>query len=231
MKWMVFCYATFGACAAMAGGLSSRTVCAYLDNGEMPAARVVGEGGTVSLVLAGEWFGSGACELLVDGVSVASSDGSAITYALAGAESTWRTYRITLKSAEGEIERLVTLYPWAGFACSMHHMSVKNDLLDSSPAGTPRKVPFGKAVPVAWSGLWNEGADRSVVTLYAGHGTGGAKLAVPVEVDEVAEGECAVGPNAPPMPSGDYTLTHFDGVETLTAYLRVNSGRMVFTIR
>lgn len=231
MKWMVFCYATFGACAAMAGGLSSRTVCAYLDNGEMPAARVVGEGGTVSLVLAGEWFGSGACELLVDGVSVASSDGSAITYALAGAESTWRTYRITLKSAEGEIERLVTLYPWAGFVCSMHHMSVKNDLLDSSPAGTPRKVPFGKAVPVAWSGLWNEGADRSVVTLYAGHGTGGAPLAVPVEVDEVAEGECAVGPKAPPMPSGDYTLTHFDGVETLTAYLRVNSGRMVFTIR
>ena len=51
MKWMVFCYATFGACAAMAGGLSSRTVCAYLDNGEMPAARVVDSNGMAMMGL------------------------------------------------------------------------------------------------------------------------------------------------------------------------------------
>lgn len=231
MKMHILCGVLLAAGAALAGGVSSRTVSAYLDNGDMPAARVVDANGTVTVVLAGEWFGSGACELLVDGVPVAASGGAAQTYALPGVDGTWRTYRVALKSAEGEVERLVTLYPSADFTCTMHHLSVKNCFLESSPAGTLRKVPFAMAVPVAWSGLWSEGADMAVVTLYAGRGTGGVRLAELVNSEGNGEGTYALGSPAAPLHSGHYTLTHFDGVETLTAYLRVSSGGTIFTLR
>ena len=231
MKRMLFCYATFAVCAAMAGGLSSLTVGAYLDNNEIPAARVVDANGMAMMVIAGEWFDSGACELLVDGVLAATSDGAAQTYALAGAEGTWRTYRVTLRSAEGVLEKLVTLFPSANFSCSLHRLSVKNDFLDSAPAGTVRKIAFGETVPVAWSGMWNDGADGAAVVLYAGRGTGGTMLGRLVDEAGTDEGICKLASKTSPLPSGHYTLTHFDGVETLTAYLSVRSGGTVFTMR
>ena len=216
---------------AVAGGMASLTVRAYLDNCDMPAARVVDANGASPIELAGAWFGSGSCELLVDGVVVASSSGSQQTYSLPGADGTWRSYRVTLRSAEGETEKIITLYPSADFTCSLHRLTVRKTFLDSAPPGTVRKIAFGAPVPVAWSGLWSDGADRAVVRLYAGRGTDGTMLVEPVNSEGAAEGCIQLLSGTAPLASGLYTLTHFDGVETLTAYLGIRSGGTIFTLR
>ncbi len=74
-----FCIATAVAAMAvssiMAGSISSLSTSAFLDSFANPAPRAA-ENGTVPIDLSGGWFASGACELLVDGVVVASSSGA-----------------------------------------------------------------------------------------------------------------------------------------------------------
>lgn len=222
-KRIVLAIALVSACifGANAAGLSSLTVGGYFDNNAAPSVRF-SENGTASVVLAGEWFDSGVCELLVDGVAVASSSGTAYEYSLSGLDDTWRTYRLTLKSDECETTRFITFCPSeADFSRSLHNLSIGECFLDSRPAGTVRKVKFSETVPVAWSGIWNDGAEGAVVNLYAGYGTGGTNLGALVSVEGAREGVYPFSPSALSLVLGDvYTITHFDGIETLTAYFR-----------
>ena len=88
---ILFFIAVHVAVVATAGSLSSLSVAAYLDNSEGVAARVVDGDGAVPISLAGDWFKSGECELFVDGVRVATSDGALSFYSLEGAEDTWKS--------------------------------------------------------------------------------------------------------------------------------------------
>jgi hypothetical protein len=228
---ILFFIAVHVAVVATAGSLSSLSVAAYHDNSEGVAARVVDGDGAVSISLAGDWFKSGECELFVDGVRVATSDGALSFYSLEGAEDTWKSYYVTLKSEEGEISKVVTLFPSAGYKCAMHSLSREGNMLDSHPAGTIRKVRFGMEIPVAWSTMWSEGAEGVSVSLYSGYGAAGEKLNELVDVDGQGEGIFVLASKVAPLKSGLYTLTHFDGVETLTAYLSVRSGGTVVVLR
>ena len=112
----------------------------------------------------------------------------------------------------------------------MHSLSREGNMLDSHPAGTIRKVRFGMEIPVAWSTMWSEGAEGVSVSLYSGIGADGEKLNGLAE-DGPGEGIFALVSKLAPLKSGLYTLTHFDGVETLTAYLSVRSGGTVVVLR
>ncbi|MBQ6245459.1 MAG: hypothetical protein IJK04_01230, partial [Kiritimatiellae bacterium] len=85
---------------AKAGSISSLSTSTFLDSYANPAPRAA-ENGTVPIDLSGGWFASGACELLVDGVVVASSSGALQTYALAADPANWHNYTLTLRSQEG----------------------------------------------------------------------------------------------------------------------------------
>ena len=230
-KWGELCFALVAAMAALsasAGGLSSLTVGPqHFDTHETPIGRAVDGEGYVPVLFAGDWFGSGACELYVDGVLVGTSSGALQTNLLAGAEGTWCTRRVTLKSAEGEQTKFITIYPYQGYRCTEHNMSVGADFLDARPAGTVRKVKIDSPLPVAWSGNWTNGADRAVVRVYAGIGTEGALVAELVNSEGTDEGVYSLTPGLARMVSGKYTLTHYDGVDTLYAYLSVRDGTCV----
>lgn len=231
MKNRLICLgAMLAAGAAAAGNMSSMTVSSYFDNGDVPAVRVVGDGGNVSVGVSGDWFDSGTCELLVDGVSVGVSDGPPVSCLLPGGVGTWKSYRLTLKSAEGEIEKVLTFFPAADFTCALHPLAVKDAMLDTTPEGRPRKVRHGALIPVAWSGKWNADATGAEVKLYSGYGTEGTPVDL-VCAEGQGEGDAYVGGKEIPLASGPYTLTHFDGVEILTAYLSVRNGGVVFILR
>ena len=212
----------------MGVGLSSMTVGPqHFDTHATPLGRAVDGEGYVPVTFAGSWFESGACELYVDGVLVGSSAGALQTNLLAGAEGTWRTYRVTLKSVEGEQTKLITIFPYQGYRCEAHSISAAADFLDARPAETVRKVPIDKPLPVAWSGSWTNGADRAVVRVYAGIGTEGEVVGEIVNSEGTGEGVYSLTPGLARMVSGKYTLTHYDGVETLYAYLSVRGGTCV----
>lgn len=227
---LIFLGVMLAAGAVAAGSMSSMTVSSYFDNGEVPAVRVVGAGDNVSVGASGDWFDSGTCELLVDGISVGVSDGPLVYSLLSGDGDTWKSYRLTLKSAEGEIEKVLTFFPTADFTCALHSLSVKDSMLDTTPDGKPRKVRHGALIPVAWSGKWNADATGAEVKLYSGYGTEGTPVDL-VCAEGQGEGDAYVGGKEIPLASGHYTLTHFDGVETLTAYLSVRNGGVVFILR
>ena len=232
MKRTIFsCVVALAVMSAMAGSLSSMSVTAYHDNGNSAGPRVVDENGAISIDFAGEWFDSGECELFVDGVRVATSDGELTSYILEGAEGTWKSYHVTLKSDAHEISKVVTLFPFAGYSCSLHSLSQDGNMLDTHPAGTVRKIRFGTEIPVAWSTMWNEGAEGAEVALYSGFGTDGEKLNDVIGVNAPGEGVCVIASKTAPLKSGRYTLTHFDGTETLTAYLSIRSGGTVVVLR
>ena len=230
-KWGELCLALVAIMAvlsASAGGLSSLTVGPqHFDTHTTPLGRAVDGEGSVPVTFAGSWFESGACELYVDGVLVGTSSGALQTNLLAGAEGTWCTRRVTLKSLEGERTKLITIFPYQGYRCVEHTMSVGADFLDARPAGTVRKVKIDKSLPVAWSGSWTNGADRAVVRVYAGIGTEGALVGELVNSEGTDEGIYSLTPGLARMVSGRYTLTHYDGVETLYAYLSVRGGTCV----
>ena len=211
-----------------AGGISSMSTSGHFDTHDVPLGRAVGGDGTVPVSFAGGWFESGECELYVDGVLVATSTGPLQTYALAGAADTWKTYRLTLKSAEGEQTKVVTLYPYAGYVCPTHSLSASSEILDARPADKARKVHITGVVPITWSGMWTNEADRAVVRLYSGVGTNGTLVAELASEEGREEGCITLAPSAQGMEVGKYTLTHYDGVETLVAYLRVYGGMALF---
>lgn len=223
----------FASCAvallsASGAGLSSMTVGPrHFDTHATPLGRAVDGDGHVPVTFAGSWFESGACELYVDGVLSGSSSGAVQTNLLEGAEGTWRTYHVTLKSAEGELTKIITVYPYAGYVCPVHSLSARADFLDARPAGTVRKVRFDKTIPVTWSGAWTNEADRAVVRLYGGVGTNGTLVAELVDSEGRGEGEYTLSPLAAQLPVGRYTLTHFDGVETLFANLKISGGAVM----
>ena len=215
------------AISSLAAGMSSMSATAYFDTHETPLGRAVGGDGAVPVSLAGDWFASGECELYVDGVLAATSSGALQSYALAGAADTWKTYRLTLKSAEGEQTKIVTVYPYAGYVCPLHSLSARADFLDARPAETVRRVRFDKTIPVTWSGAWTNESDRAVVRLYGGVGTNGTLVAELVDSEGRGEGEYTLSPLAAQLPVGRYTLTHFDGVETLFADLKISGGAVM----
>ena len=213
---------------ASAGGLSSLSVGPqHFDTHETPIGRAVDDQGYVPVLFAGDWFDSGACELYVDGVLVGTSSGALQTNLLAGTEGTWCTRRVTLKSLEGEQTKLITIFPYQGYRCTEHSLSVASDFLDARPAGTVRKVKIEKPLPVVWSGNWTNGADRAVVRVYAGIGTEGTLVGELVNSEGTDEGVYSLTPGLARMVSGKYTLTHYDGVDTLYAYLSVRGGTCV----
>jgi hypothetical protein len=224
--------AIMAALSASAAGLSSLTVGPqHFDTHATPIGRAVDDQGFVPVTFAGDWFESGACELYVDGVLVGTSSGALQTNLLAGVEGTWCTRRVTLKSLDGEQTKLITIFPYQGYRCVEHNMSVGADFLDARPAGTVRKVKIDKPLPVAWSGNWTNGADRAVVRVYAGIGTEGALVGELVNSEGTEEGVYSLTPGLARMKTGKYTLTHYDGVDTLNAYLDVRGGGTCFILR
>lgn len=224
------CVVAFIAISVTAGGLSSMSAFTYHDNTDAVSPRVVDESGSVSIDFSGDWFESGECELFVDGVSVGSSSGSPSSCLLAGDDNSWKSYSVTLKSGNSEISKVVTLFPFAGYVCSMHSLTKDRNLLDAAPAGAVHKIRFGTEIPVAWSTKWSEGATGAAVALYSGIGTG-EKMGDLVETAEQGEGTYVLASKSAPLKSGRYTLTHFDGVETLTAYLSIRSAGTVLVLR
>lgn len=218
------------AMSAYAGSISTLSTSFYVDNKDLPAPRPA-ENGSIPIDLSGDWFASGACELLVDGVVVASSSGAPQTYALAADPATWHSYRLTLRSAEGETTRVVTVFPYAGFICAMHRLDLLMGRLDARPAGTIRHIISGESMPVTWSAIWNDGAVAPIVALRRGNGLDGASLGTLATGEADAEGDFLFSPKSTRLIPGLYTLTHFDGVETLTSVIDVRNRALYFTVR
>lgn len=220
------------ACAALsaaADSIASLSTTAYIDNYANPAPRVA-ENGSISIDLCGDWFASGSCELLVDGTVVASSSGALQTYDLAADPATWRSYELTLRSQEGETTKYVTIFPYSGFVCSLHSISFVGCSLDARPAGTVRKIHDDETIPVTWSAIWNDGAEAPVVTLRRGNNPDGPLLDTLVSGEPDPEGEATLSPRQYHLDLGLYTLTHFDGVETLTSVVEVRGRGIILVV-
>lgn len=222
------CVASLG---ASGGTLSSLTVEGYFDNNEVPEARVAGAGETVDILISGSWFDSGFCALYVDDALVAESDGAEVTYALSGAEGDHESHQLVLKSADGIWRKAVTLLPAEGWPCLASSLTTGDRYLDARPAGTLRRLKTGDRVDIAWSGLWSELAVRAVVKLYRGSGTDGEHLGDLVVEEGRIEGDLPFGDYLSSLPFGRYTLTHFDGVETLEAEIEIRGGGVVLLLR
>ena len=218
------------ASAVFAGSISSLSTSDYLDNHDNPLPRAA-ENGSVPIDIIGDWFASGECELLVDGVSAISSSGALQTYALASDPTTWHSYEVTLHSAEGETTRVITVLPYAGFLCTIHHLDRDGWSLDARPAGTIRRIISDESMPVTWSSIWNDGAQAPVVALRRGNGLEGPLLQTLATGEADAEGEFAFSPHTYRLVPGLYTLTHYDGIETLMAVLEVRNPALIFTVR
>ena len=215
---------------AKAGSISSLSTSTFLDSYANPAPRAA-ENGTVPIDLSGGWFASGACELLVDGVVVASSSGALQTYALAADPANWHNYTLTLRSQEGETTLILTTLPYPGFLCRIHYVDFGVCPLDARPAGTIRRLVTDGAMPVTWSSIWNEGAQAPVVALRRGNGLEGPLLETLVSGETDAEGEFSFSPHPYRLVPGLYTLTHYDGIETLMSVLEVRNPALIFTVR
>ena len=216
--------------AVMAGSISSLSTSAFLDSHEAPAPRAA-INGTIPIDLSGGWFASGACELLVDGVVVASSSGALQTYSLAADPTTWHNYTLTLRSQEGDTTLILTTLPYPGFLCRIHYVDFGVCPLDARPAGTIRRLVTDGTMPVTWSSIWNEGAQAPVVALRRGNGLEGPLLDTLVSGETAAEGEVSFSPHPYRLVPGLYTLTHYDGIETLMSVLEVRNHALIFTVR
>ena len=222
--------AAMAASAVMASSISSLSTSAFLDSHAAPGPRAV-INGTIPIDLSGGWFASGACELLVDGVVVASSSGALQTYSLAADTTTWHNYTLTLRSQEGETTVILPTLPYPGFRCKIHSLDFGVCPLDARPAGTVRRLLADATTPVTWSSIWNDGAQAPVVTLRKGNGLEGLLLDTLVSGETEAEGEYAFSPHSFHLVPGLYTLTHYDGIETLMAVLEIRNPALIFTVR
>lgn len=215
---------------AWGSSLSSLTVGESIDNHEQPAVRYA-DTETVAVTYAGAWFPSGVCALYVDGVLVGTSSGVDQMVLLPGDSSGWRTYRVSLVAKEGVSTKFVTVFPSVGHKCSKHDLVTGKSFLEAKSAGTVHRVKVDETVPVTWSGFWNESADQSVVKLYKGGTATGEPLDVLAECEVRDEGIVPFCPSAIGLDLGLYTLTHFDGVETLTAQINVRGGGLLLLVR
>ncbi len=217
------------AAPAFASGLSYLSVTAYLDSHENPVPRAA-EDGSVPINLAGNWFDSGSCELLVDGSVVASSADALQTYALAADATTWRNYTLTLRSEEGETTRVITVLPYAGFLCSIHYLDHGVCDLDARPVGTVRRLLTDSTMPVTWSAIWNDEATAPVIAIRKGNGLEGDLIDTLLTGEADEEGDFSFVPHTYRLGPGLYTLTHYDGVETLWSVIAIRNHALIFSI-
>ena len=216
---------------ASAGGISSMTCGAFLDSHPFPQPQAVGSGDSVDIVFAGDWFPSGECRLFVDDGLVASSSGAVQTYALAGTDGSLRSHRLTIQAGDEEISRFVTFVPSADFRSSVHGISLRDSFLDSRPAGTVRRIDPNVKFPVVWSGLWNEGASGATVSVHSGTNATGTPISTLVDSAGAKEGVYWISCKRDGLPIGRYALTHFDGIETLVALVKVMPDRFCISFR
>ena len=158
----------FAGCTAAAGTISSLSCESWVNTAENPTIAVAASSDSVEIAYAGDWFASGSCDLYVDGVWVGGSTGTPSTYALPGVADGYQAYEVTLVADGEERSRIVTVFPYLGYVCSIHSASQYSSSLDSHPGGTLRKLGPDASMPISWSELWNASADRAVVTLYSG---------------------------------------------------------------
>ena len=231
--WALICCCA-GACfafnAASAAGISSLTVGEHFDNFPLPGVRVAADGNDIGIAYSGEWFASGSCRLYVDGELVATSQGESGLYVLVPPVNAPRTWRVMLRSAEGDETRFVTVKPSSDFPMSMHGLTTDKADLDSFPAGSTRKLRSDSTMPVTWSDVWNTDTTGATVTLYAGRGTSGTCLGRLAEAEN-GEGEVCLSPRLMSLDRGFYTITHDDGVEVLVAYVSVTSDGFVVILK
>ncbi len=217
----------FAGCTAVAGTISSLSCESWVNTAENPTIAVAASSDSVEIAYAGDWFASGSCDLYVDGVWVGGSTGTPSTYALPGVADGYQAYEVTLVADGEERSRIVTVFPYLGYVCSIHSASQYSSSLDSHPGGTLRKLGPDASMPVSWSELWNASADRAVVTLYSGADTNGVCLGELVRDTAGGEGSYLLSPSSLSLAPGRYTLTHFDGTETLFAWLKVSGGAVM----
>lgn len=219
--------------SVFAGGIASLTTGdSYFDNQANPLPRIVSGEESAEVAIAGSWFPGGECRLYVDDVLVATSAGALQSIGLPGAaDGSSRTYRLVLKSGEGEEVRLLTLFPSADFLCASHAFSLGGRSLDARPAGTARRIRASGETPIAWSSLWSAAADRSVVKIFAGADDSGTCLGELVSSEGSKEGVAPFKPDAFALERGLYTLSHFDGVETLYASFDVRGDSLMLLVR
>ena len=211
-----------------AANMSSMEVECFIDNGETPAVRVVPDGSLAEVFMSGQ----GDSVLYVNGLIAAqTSGGSDLSYFLTCPADTWRSYELTLVSGGESVTKFVTLLPSAGFSCSMHSLGLSARRLDSRPVGTIRRAKPDDMLSVAYSGMWSVSATGAEVKLYSGHGATDSPLATLVSSEGGEEGDFTFLPKTLALDSGIYTLTHFDGVETLVAYLKLTGAGMVLLFR
>lgn len=211
--------------AAQAGNVSALEAECFLDNGDVPSLRVAASGVAieVSLPHSGD-------VLYVDGTVAATASADGQVYVLPGGDSA-RSFWLLLKSGGETFSRFVTTVPYAGFSCSIHGLELSGMRLDSRPAGTVRRMRKDAEMDIAWSGIWSAGATGSEVAVYSGPDASGTPLAMLVESEGAAEGTFRFFPGAFSMGAGVYTLTHYDGVETLVSRLRLTRGTFMLSFR
>lgn len=217
------------AVAARGANVSSLEADGFLDNGEIPSLRISTEEG-LAIPYAGEWMG-GRCELFVDGVSVGTSYSAQSLHTISGDGDALKTYRLTLESESGSITKFVTFVPSSDFCSAMHTLESDKTNIDARPAGTVRRLNIAKTMPIAWSSLWSQSADMAKVEIRNGYSATGDGLGILAESDVPAEGVCVFSPRVAGLTPGQYTLTHFDGVETLFAYVNITGTGLLMIVR
>jgi hypothetical protein len=122
-------------------------------------------------------------------------------------------------------------FPSLGFHCNIHSLDFDGRGLDARPAGTIRRLMADATTPVTWSSIWNDGAQAPVVALRRGNGVEAPLLDTLVSGVTESEGEFPFSPHAFHLVPGLYTLTHYDGIETLMAVFEVRNPALIFTVR
>jgi hypothetical protein len=215
-----------------AASLSSLSCNDRLDNNREPVPVVpADENHELTLQIDADWFGESEVSLFTNGVLAASSTGEVEEFVLKGSPDTYTSYFLSVKAGDKEFTKVVTIFPSADYTCSLHSLSRDRQRLDSRAAGTLRKILAYLPLDISWSSLWNEGAEAPVVKLYKGADASGEELSILLDSPEAEEGLVAMLPESEDLKDGVYTLTHFDGVETLTAYIKVKNRSLYLLLK
>jgi hypothetical protein len=215
-----------------ASSLSSLSCTDRLDNNREPAPVVCAdESRELTLQIDADWFGESEVSLFTNGVLAASSTGGIEEFVLKGSPDTYTSYFLSVKAGDKEFTKVVTIFPNADYTCSLHSLIKDRQSLDSRAAGTLRKILAYLPLDISWSSLWNEGAEAPVVKLYKGADASGEELSILLDSPEAEEGLVAMLPEAEDLKDGVYTLTHFDGIETLTAYIKVKNRSLYLLLK
>lgn len=230
MKIMLSVGVALMAGIAGAGRIATGISDGYLDNRDRNRVCYADEERSVSVLLDGSWYGAPA-SLSVDGelvLSVAADESDAyILPAGAGAV----TYTLELRAGELHEQMLLTVLPRRGMCARIVSLSSVNPFLDSWPAGTLRVLDSKKAVlPTAYSSLWNADATGAEVRVF--DMSGRELTAQPlVSEGEGAEGLSGFSPDALGLDGFRFRLTHFDGCQTLEAFVRAKGSGFVLIFR